>query len=518
VKSVPTTVMVSCTGKVVISFEKIGINYEVSIGNLMDNLKMNSDKILDPDPPTLTSRTRTSLTLGWDNLPDPPGLSQYVDVQYSRLLRHKNKTFFKFLDKTPNESGIYDCDEESLSKEPWLALVSKTWDTRNFTSFVFSDLTPGSSYVFRLRYRNHKGWSEFSGASRIYRTEPGAPSPPVAPLSDAIMPHAVHLRWAPPSDNNGSDIVSYILEGRGVGDTFTVLFSGMRLSYVVFNLHPQSGYNFQVSAVNGIGTSTPSTIYSILTPALLHAPPYSPDWRNGQDFMTDYLDGVEGSEAANEMSQSCYANAQRCRDAWAMHYDTQTNQMFYFNVLTGSRQLNTPGALQNTSALLPSSESQEIEEIILDEVEIANEKKKAFRTKRFRFVRDVHINRKQKYKELQDRHSKANSSVQNGVSSGAAMAAAAPFTLPVLRDSLLSDTYKAFSVVDDTNESRGARKTVSVYNEEQRELFGKLTRKLRIVFHQEAGIDAGGLGKEFYLLLSEQMLAYMGKNCRALIT
>jgi hypothetical protein len=83
---------------------------------------------------------------------------------------------------------------------------------------------------------------------------------------------------------------------------------------------------------------------------------------------------------------------------------------------------------------------------------------------------------------------------------------------------LLSDTYKAFSVVDDTNESRGARKTVSVYNEEQRELFGKLTRKLRIVFHQEAGIDAGGLGKEFYLLLSEQMLAYMGKNCRALIT
>ena len=111
-KSVPTTVMVSCTGKVVISFEKIGINYEVSIGNLMDNLKMNSDKILDPDPPTLTSRTRTSLTLGWDNLPDPPGLSQYVDVQYSRLLRHKNKTFFKFLDKTPNASGIYDCDEE----------------------------------------------------------------------------------------------------------------------------------------------------------------------------------------------------------------------------------------------------------------------------------------------------------------------------------------------------------------------------------------------------------------------
>jgi len=359
-KSVPTTVMVNSKGKVVISFEKTGINYEIGIGNLLDNVEKNSDKILDPEPPTLTSRTQTSLSLGWENLPDPPGLTQYVDVQYSRLLRHKNKVFFQYLDTTANANGIYPFDMEQVSEEPWSALVSKTWDSSNFTNFTFGELTPGTSYVFRLRYRNHRGWSEYSSPSSIYRTEPGAPVPPVAPLSDAIMPHAVHLRWRPPPDNNGADVVSYVLEGRAVGDSFSVLFTGMRLSFVVFNLFPQAGYNFQVSAVNSIGTSEPSSIYSILTPALLHAPPYRPDWRSGSDFMTDFLDSATGSEhgeGGSDLSQSCYANAQRCRDAWATHYDIQTNQMFYFNVLTGSRQLHMPNALLSP---LVSEEAEEL--------------------------------------------------------------------------------------------------------------------------------------------------------------
>jgi len=235
--------------------------------------------------------------------------------------------------------------------------------------------------------------------------------------------------------------------------------------------------------------------------------------------MTDFLDSATGSEhgeGGSDLSQSCYANAQRCRDAWATHYDIQTNQMFYFNVLTGSRQLHMPNAL--LSPLVSEEAEEEVK--ILDDVDIANEKKKAFRSKRFRFIRDVHVNRKKKYKEVVTRQNKKQfngnsvTSLDNQ-SSGAALASAAPFTLPIIRDSLLSDTYKAFSVVDETKTNYGARKTVNnVYNEEQSELFGKLTRKLRIVFHQEAGIDVGGLSKEFYLLLSEQMIAYMNKNCR----
>lgn len=522
VKSVPTTVMVNNKGGVVICFEKTGVNYEVSIGNLLDNIANNSDKIIDPEPPVLTARTQTSLTLNWDHLPDPPGLSQYVDVQYSRLLRHKNKPLFHYLDKTNSQIGIYDFDMDLISEEPWSALVSKTWDSSNFTHFCFGDLSPGAPYVFRLRYRNHRGWSEYSEPSRIYRTEPGVPSAPVPPLSDAIMPHAVHLRWAPPPDNNGAAVTGYILEGKAVGDSFAVLFTGMRLSFVVFNLFPHAGYNFQVSAINSIGTSTPSTVYSILTPALLHAPPYQQDWRSGVDFMTDYLESGDGG--INDLSQSCYANAQRCRDAWATHYDFQTNQMFYFNVLTGSRQLNMPNALLNPTLPIPSGEEQEELEIkILDEVEIANEKKKAFRTKRFRFIRDVHVNRKKKYKEVVARQQKKPSNITSSsdMSAGAALASAAPFTLPVIRDSLLSDTFKAFSIRRDngmkTNRGGGANKTIGAYNEEQCDLMGKLTRKLRILFHQEAGIDVGGLSKEFYLLLSEQMIAYMGKSCRNII-
>jgi len=76
--------------------------------------------------------------------------------------------------------------------------------------------------------------------------------------------------------------------------------------------------------------------------------------------MTDFLDSATGSEhgeGGSDLSQSCYANAQRCRDAWATHYDIQTNQMFYFNVLTGSRQLHMPNALLSP---LVSEEAEEL--------------------------------------------------------------------------------------------------------------------------------------------------------------
>ena len=112
-----------------------------------------------------------------------------------------------------------------ISEEPWSALVSKTWDLRNFTTFTFDKLTPGACYLFRLRYRNHLGWSEYSSPSRIYQTTPAAPTSPVPPLSDAIMPHAVHLRWAPPPvslrcscDHNGSFLIFRHGAAHGVCD------------------------------------------------------------------------------------------------------------------------------------------------------------------------------------------------------------------------------------------------------------------------------------------------------------
>lgn len=517
VKSVPTTVMVTSKGNVLICFEKTGSKYELSIHNLLENIEKNTDTIVEPNPPALTSRTQSSLLLSWDDLPDPPGLSQYVEVQYSRILRHKNKKFFNALDSdmTLNHAGVHECDLTAIKEEAWLALVSKTWDSPSFTRFTFTDLTPGSSYLFRLRYRNHRGWSEFSPPSRVFRTEPGVPCSPSPPLSNAIMPHAVHLRWSPPADNNGAVVVRYILEGRAVGDEFSVLFSGMRLSFVVFNLYPQAGYNFQVSAVNAIGASTPSTVYSILTPALLHTPPYKQDWRQGSDFMTDYLNVEQESSEYTDSSHSCYANAQRCCDAWVTHYDFQTNQMFYFNVLTGSRQLHMPTALLTSTS--PASNFEAEEAKALDDVEVANEKKKAFRTKRFRFIRDVHVDRKQKYKEVLTHLERK----QNGAISleHDLPPASNPFTLPIIRQSLLSDTYKAFSLPNQSiKSSGGAVKIGHVYkSKEQGELFGKLSRKLRILFHEEAGIDVGGLSKEFYLLLSEQMVAYMNKNCRGII-
>ena len=319
-----------------------------------------------------------------------------------------------------------------------------------------------------------------------------------------------------------------MLEGRAVGETaFVELFAGMMLSHVVFNLHPEYAYNFRLKAINAVGESEYSDIYSLQTPAKYRAPIRNGDWREDLIGNADILNIEENTDDGGVLSESSYANAQRCADAWRSHYDHQTGQMFYFNVLTGSRQLLVPAAIQQRRRLAGHSRIQagpddtvHVPGDLKDDREILMAENAAFRLKRFRFMRDLRRQRQETCSSpvqlptmasmgtRDDAVTHADEEEENRLAAElhdlapmtqAASSSSTLFRIDVERSTMLVDTFRIMS----TYRTGGVG--------------GELRKRLRVTFKGEAGIDAGGLTKEFYLLLSKQMLRYSSERYRKLM-
>jgi hypothetical protein len=490
IKAVPTTVMITYKGKVIVIFERSSLQYELTIDNLITALNNHSPDHPFPSPPSLLQATTTSLSLSW-TLPDPPGVSQYVEIQFRKYR----------LSSDPNQLSLLH------PPSAWAALVTRTWDKESFTSYLFLNLSPGISYQFRLRYRSHRGWSEYSDPSSLYTTQPDRPSTPHSPLSSAILPHAVHLSWSFPW-HNGSLINSFHLEGKSVGEpTFHELFDGLMLSHIVFGLQPSGAYIFRLKACNAIGESSWSEYYSIQTPPQYSLPLRQANWRDDLiGFSDEFLllnhrsGGGTSSDGDDERNggrggggiDSLYSNAMRCRDAWRQYFDQQTQQQFYFNILTGSRQLQLPQVMRQSPMSLSSSLSEEKgsedgppqgegedemkKKERKNDMDAAIEKSVQFRLKRFRFLKDLRSYRQEITRPNSDSVTRSSSSTH---------------TLSVNRQTVVSDTYQLLSQM----RSGGVG--------------GELRKRFRVQFLNEIGIDSGGLTKEFYLLISNQMIRYL---------
>ena len=77
------------------------------------------------------------------------------------------------------------------------------------TSFVWSGLTNGSAYNFRVRAQNSAGFGPWSSSSAP-ETPVGLPSAPLAVVAQrGNLSGAVVVDWSPPSNDNGGDILNY---------------------------------------------------------------------------------------------------------------------------------------------------------------------------------------------------------------------------------------------------------------------------------------------------------------------
>jgi hypothetical protein len=133
-------------------------------------------------------------------------------------------------------------------------------------------LFPKTLYYFWARVHNSYGWSDWSGRGSV--TTHGVPDAPSAPVLTDVTQVSVAVSGTP-NYNGGSPLTGYDIgyqEAPPLGDTTTpiapetiVPTTGIS-GWVIYDLTPNTKYNFWIRAKNSIGTgpwSERSSVYTI---------------------------------------------------------------------------------------------------------------------------------------------------------------------------------------------------------------------------------------------------------------
>ncbi|NDF34553.1 MAG: hypothetical protein EB154_01590 [Nitrosopumilaceae archaeon] len=146
-------------------------------------------------------------------------------------------------------------------------LVANTGNTA--TTYSHTGLTSGQVYVYRVSAINSVGSSNPSpeasaapSASSIQntntKTAPGAPTGLSAVSTSGTQ---INLSWTAPSNTGGSDITGYKIESKKGTGSYDVLVPNTGSTVTTYShtgLTTATQYYYRISAINSIGTSSPS--------------------------------------------------------------------------------------------------------------------------------------------------------------------------------------------------------------------------------------------------------------------
>lgn len=491
--TVPSGMIVDYKGNIQAFFTNIDVSYTFHVSDIIKvNMFRESSKsksiITIPAPPSLQHADTTSILLKWV-LPFPPGVTTKVEIYYTSSLDIECADNTTATPSSPSRKGTNESKVEVNMRNRWLLLVTKSWDFRNFSTYKLEELSPGVGFYFRIRYKCCYGWSEFSEPSKYIKTLPSVPEPPLAVISGAILSDSVQLFWSLPLKDNGAPITDYILQGRGVGDEFVELYKGPLRSHLALNLHPEFAYSFRVAALNEVGLSEFSQFLSIKTPPR------------------------GGARKKATLDETQTELALQFAEAWTECWDPKTEQYFYFNKITGTRQLEKPVCLVELEENKPSVLTDVgIERVVIttasNRILSSVEKEKQFRVKRYRIIRAL---RKETGRGTGRTSLAASASTPNVMAvstsspvvsshddadipdSGSPSRKIEPLLMQLNRGTILFDGYMKL-----VNVSKG----------------DLINKRLRVQFEGEDGIDSGGIAKEGLLLLSKEALHYGGPKHR----
>jgi hypothetical protein len=407
-----------------------------------------------PEPPALVKAEPSSIHINW-KLPQPPGLAQKVEVQYASLsgaIVYEVNGDGPLSASTKAKISTKTVIDPSARDLVWSSLASKHWSMPEFDNHVMENLRNGARLVFRIRYLNYLGWSFYSKPSQPMETVPDVPSVPVAPLIGGLFHDSVQLFWYPPSLNNGRPVTEYIIRGRGAADDeYSEVYRGPLTSHLITGLFPQQCYSFEAAAVNEIGQSKFSHSVTALT-----------------------LPKPRTAAGSDGLVHQGFVNpaALTLREAWTERWDPNSQRYFYFNRITGTRQLEKPECL--------------LEAVNANKKEMdAKEQEVQFRTKRYRFTLNLHKRAKQGNDS--PTRTVSNDSIPRPPGSPPPRTSKVDaFTIELRREFILLDAFKSFHTCSAAS----------------------MQRRCKIVFAGEEGIDSGGLGKEAFLLISKQAATY----------
>src|SRR5690242_10270690 len=187
-----------------------------------------------------------------------------------------------------------------------------------------------------------------------------APQSPTNLSATAISSSQVNLSWSAPSDNGGSAITGYMIErSQDNGNTWTTIIpntGSTSTTYSNTGLSPSTTYTYRVSAINSIGTSSPSNTAIATTIAQVHtitrsqsglvaSDPLNNETKTQQEIFANQQYWKDGGDAIAENapyeyskdSQGLHIGVQApANGTWAGMYSVtpNTNAVLFHSVIT----------------------------------------------------------------------------------------------------------------------------------------------------------------------------------------
>ena len=203
--------------------------------------------LFDPSGPAKTKPTSSSVTIKSNDLSGNSitGIWDELHSSTGSMIGHGYTT---------NTYSITTGKQYIIYVSNWQNIVFDHWD--DGSTNPYRAITPTQSVTLT---------AYFSTGS----TSTTTPQPPTSLSAAAISSSQINLSWSAPTNNGGSAITGYKIErSDNAGSTWSTIVANTASTSMAFSdmgLAANTSYSYRVSAINSVGTSSPSNTASATT-------------------------------------------------------------------------------------------------------------------------------------------------------------------------------------------------------------------------------------------------------------